>query len=455
MKHMLGNFRDRSVCMVGLGYVGLTLAVAMADAGFDVMGVEIRDQVLEGLLQGKPHFHEPGLEAKLQQQMKQGSIHFSKYIPEQWRGSTYIITVGTPLGSDGKSRIDMIENVSREVASHIQDDDIIIMRSTVKLNTTRNNVMPILKKSGKRFDLAFCPERTLEGRALVEIRALPQIVGGIDIQSTVRAAQIFQYLTSTVVRVNSIETAEMIKLVDNTNRDVQFAYANEVARICDTIGISAREVIEAGKLGYPRTGLPMPGPVGGPCLEKDPYILAEGLTNFHIEPEITMMARYVNERQPKDTITAIEKDCRSRVDFPLKPRIALLGLAFKGRPETDDLRGTMARPIYKALRESFPQADYVAYDPVVTDDTIRTEFGATPMASLEQAFEGTHLVVILNNHPIFSAMPVELLAESMAKPGLIYDYWNGFNANDLHLPTGIYYGALGSYQNSIRQRESV
>ena len=143
------------------------------------------------------------------------------------------------------------------------------MRSTVKIGTTRNLVHPVLEASGKRFDLAFCPERTVEGQALEELRWLPQIVGGETLDVTVRAGQLFQFLTPTVVRVSSVETAEMVKLVDNSQRDVHFAYSNEVARVCDVIGISAAEVIQAGKRGYPRTNLPMPGPVGGPCLEKD------------------------------------------------------------------------------------------------------------------------------------------------------------------------------------------
>src|SRR4051812_4147538 len=263
------TFKDRSVCVLGLGYVGLTLGVAMADVGFDVYGVEIRDMVLDKLAEGEPHFYEPGLQQKLGRAMKAGRFKFGKHIPQEFRGSVFIITVGTPLGKDGKTRVEIVEGVSREVASHLKDGDLVIMRSTVKLGVTRQLVAPILDSAGVKYDLAFCPERTLEGHALVELRQLPQIVGGFSDSATVRASQIFQFLTPTVVRVSDLETAEMIKLIDNAQRDVAFAYANEVAQSCDAIGISAAEVIRAGKLSYPRTNLPMPGPVGGPCLEKD------------------------------------------------------------------------------------------------------------------------------------------------------------------------------------------
>ena len=138
---------------------------------------------------------------------------------------------------------------------------------------------------------------------------MPQIVGGHDRDSRIRAAQVFQFLTPTVVQVSSLETAELIKLIDNAQRDVHFGLSNEVARIADAIGVSAVEVIRAGKLGYARTNLAMPGPVGGPCLEKDSYILANGLKGFEIAPEIIMAARRTNERQPAEIVAQLRDFC--------------------------------------------------------------------------------------------------------------------------------------------------
>lgn len=438
------GFNDQRVCVLGLGYVGLTLAVAMADVGFQVLGVEVRGDVLDQLRQGRPHFHEPGLEDKLCRVMQTGHFSCAQRIPDDWVGTVYVVTVGTPLDAEGRSRMDMVENVGREVAGRLNDGDLVIMRSTVKLGTTRSVITPILASSGRRFDLAFCPERTLEGRALVELRQLPQIVGGMSQAAAVRASQLFQMITPTVVRVSDVETAEMIKLIDNAQRDVAFAYANEVARACDAIGVSAAEVIQAGKLGYPRTNLPMPGPVGGPCLEKDSHILAEGLRELGIEPEITMAARRLNERQPQEIVSHLRQVTRSLPGFPAQPVIALMGIAFKGQPATDDLRGTMARPVLAALREHFPDARFRGFDAVVPAEQI-TAFNLEAAASLEAAFSGASLVVIMNNHPCFAAMSLERLSLLMQPPGLIYDFWNCFNPRDLHLAPEYIYMALGSH----------
>ncbi|EKV25901.1 UDP-glucose dehydrogenase [Caenispirillum salinarum AK4] len=438
------TFADRNVCILGLGYVGLTLAAAMADVGFRVQGVEIRDDVVEMLRKGEPHFHEPGLVDVLARNIRGGRLTVTREIPENSGATVYIITVGTPLGPDGKVRMEMISNVASEVARHLKDGDMVIMRSTVRLGTTRQVVLPILDRIGVNYDVAFCPERTLEGVALQELRRLPQIIGGAVQRATIRASQLFQFLTPTTVRVSDLETAEMIKLVDNAQRDVQFAYANEVARVCDAIGVSASEVINAGKLSYPRTNLPMPGPVGGPCLEKDPHILAEGLKPYGIVPEITLTARRLNESQPREVVEHLGRVTAALEGFPARPVITLMGLAFKGCPATDDLRGTMARPILAALREVFPEAEWRGYDSVVPASEVGA-FGLTPMSSIEDAMTGANLVVIANNHVDFSAMPLATIAERLARPALVYDFWNNFAARDLMMPEGTAYMALGSH----------
>lgn len=445
------TFRDRHICIMGLGYVGLTLAVVMAEVGYQVTGVEIRTEAVASLRRGKPHFFEPGLEGRLQRVVNSGRLDIQSSIPKTTPASVYIVTVGTPLDANGKVRIDMMSHVAEEIAQSINDGDLVIMRSTVELGTTNRIVRPILDKAGKRFDLAFCPERTLEGQALKELRELPQIVGGDDVGVRARAMQIFQYLTPTVVQVSSLETAELIKLTDNAQRDVLFGLANEVARISDAIGVSAMEVIRAGKLGYPRTNIALPGPVGGPCLEKDPHILANGLKPFGVTPEIILAARHLNERQPQEVITMLQSFCAKVPDFPEAPSITLAGVAFKGRPETDDLRGTMALPILAALRTHFPKARFLGFDAVVAPEKIRSCFDLAPAPRLEAAFDKAHLVVIANNHLCFERMPLPYLAQSMARPGIIFDFWNNFADSEIELPEGIHYAGLGNLGRTIRQ----
>ncbi len=438
------EFPDRIVCVMGLGYVGLTLAVSMAEAGFGVVGVEVREDIVEKLRRGEAHFFEPRLEQKLRQVLATGALAVETRIPGGSQASAYLITVGTPLGEDGRARIDMIENVAREVGASVKENDMVVLRSTVKVGATRNTVAPILDAYEIPYDLAYCPERTLEGRALEEIRTLPQIVGGRDMASNVRASQLFQFLTPTVVRVRDLETAEMIKLVDNTLRDVQFAFSNEVAMLCDAVGISAMEVVNAGKRGYPRTNLYRPGPVGGPCLEKDPYILAEAMRELGVEPEIAMAARALNENQPSDSVAFIKSTADRVPDFPDEPVLSLLGIAFKGQPATNDLRGTMARPIFESLKTAFPRGVFRGYDSMVEDQDIG-DFGLVPTPSIEAAFDGADIVVVANNHPEFAAMPIANLAGRMATSGLVYDFWNNFDARDLTLPNSSAYYSLGGH----------
>lgn len=437
------DFQDRCVCVMGLGYVGLTLAVVMAEVGFDVIGVEIRKKVVDDLKQGQPHFFEPGLQVRLKRVVASGRLTLFEHIPDHCRASTYVVTVGTPLGSDRQVRKDMIANVTSEISHHLKNGDMVVMRSTVELGTTRHLIKPILDGVGKSYDLVFCPERTLEGRAIRELRELPQIVGGQHLNSRIRAARMFQFLTPTVVQVSSLETAELIKLIDNSQRDVQFALANEVARIADAIGVSAVEVIQAGKLGYPRTNLPVPGPVGGPCLEKDSYILANGLRDTGVVPNLIMAARTLNEQQPNEVVDGLARLAACIPGFATAPVITLAGLAFKGRPETDDLRGTMAFPILAALRRHFPGALFRAFDPIVAAPTVEQEFAVPSVASLEEAFAGASLVVIANNHPCFENMSLGALGQAMCNPGIVFDFWNNFSLADAELPVGITYVGLG------------
>jgi nucleotide sugar dehydrogenase len=447
MLNMSDDQSDNAVCVVGLGYVGLTLAVGLAGIGFHVDGVELRAEVVEELRRGRAHFYEPGLNDRLKRLMASGHITASQTIPSDTRATVYVVTVGTPLGADREVRTDMIIASCRAIARQMKAGDMVILRSTVQLGTTRSVVMPILDTAGVPYDIAFCPERTVEGQALAELRTLPQVIGAGSTGASVRAGRLFNALTPTIVRVPSIEVAEMIKLVDNTYRDITFAFANEVARMCDGVGVSAHDVIIAGKLGYPRTSVPLPGLVGGPCLDKDTHILAQSVRSAGITPDIALTARLLNERQPGDIARRLCRFVESSIaNWPQVPQIAVLGLAFKGRPVTDDLRGTMAKPLLAELRRCFPQAGLRGWDAVVKPAVISATLGIDAKPDLAAAVAGANLVVIANNHPCFQEMLLDELAEGLARPALIYDLWNHFAARDLRLPRGVAYIALGDGQ---------
>ena len=447
MSTIASDFPDNAVCVVGLGYVGLTLAVVLAGVGFQVDGVEIREDVVAQLRQGRAHFFEPGLNNRLKRLISSGQMRVTQRIPADTKATVYFVSVGTPLGPAGQVHADMITASCTEIAQHMKAGDMVIMRSTVCLGTTRAVVIPILDKVGVPYDIAFCPERTVEGQALAELRTLPQIIGAGSGGALVRATRLFNALTPTVVRVPSIEVAEMVKLVDNTYRDITFAFANEVAHMCDGVGVSAHDVIMAGKLGYPRTNVPMPGLVGGPCLEKDTHILAESVRACGVVPEIAVAARTLNERQPSDIVRRLKSFAAASIqDWPECPEIAVLGFAFKGRPVTDDLRGSMVRPLLNELRRCFPRARLRGWDAAVTADAISAAFKVDAKSDMASAVAGANLVLIANNHPYFQEILLDEMAEELGRPALIYDLWNHFSARDLKLPAGVFYMALGDGQ---------
>ena len=429
--------------VIGLGYVGLTLATVLAEAGNKVIGVEKRPEVVEQTNAGMPHFSEAGLQEALSRVVRSGSLVATERLDPEAVCDTYIITVGTPLSGEGIVRTDMIEAASHEVTANMRDGALVILRSTVKVGTTRDVVSPILATSGKRFDIAMCPERTLEGEALQELRQLPQIVGADDPAVSDRATAVFRRLTNSIVQVSSLEAAEIIKLVDNTYRDVQFAFANEVARLCDAFEVDAHEVISAGKLGYKRTNVSMPGLVGGPCLEKDPHILLQSARSRGIDLELTFAGRLVNERQPAETVRFVSDEIGRR-NLPSPLRICILGLAFKGIPATNDLRGSMSIKVLDKLKKTHPDAEIRLFDPVIAPDHLATTFPDEHIfARLGDAVSGASVVIIANNHPALGRISPRTISEFIVPDGFVFDYWNHFS----HLPTselGNSYFAVGN-----------
>ncbi|MFN3005997.1 MULTISPECIES: nucleotide sugar dehydrogenase [Mycolicibacterium] len=428
--------------IVGLGYVGLTLGTVLAEAGTKVVGVERRAEVVDLTNNGVPHFSESGLPEALSRVTRSGRLVAMQQFDHNTSCDTYIITVGTPLSTDGVARLDMIEAASREVAENMPDGALVILRSTVKVGTTRDVVSPILAQSGKRFDIAMCPERTLEGRALQELRELPQIIGADDPAVADRAAAVFRRLTSSIVQVSSPESAEIVKLVDNTYRDVHFAFANEVARVCDAFNVNAHEVISSGKLGYSRTNVPLPGLVGGPCLEKDPHILMQSAKGRGIDLEITSASRLVNERQPYETVAFISSEVERR-NLPSPLKISVLGMAFKGVPATDDLRGSMSVKVLDALKKGHPDAEISVYDPVIEPSDLANAFpDVNTCGRIGDAVSGASVVVIANNHPALGTISPRTISEFITPNGFVFDYWNHFS----HLPSaelGDSYFAVG------------
>jgi UDP-N-acetyl-D-mannosaminuronic acid dehydrogenase len=432
---------SEQVVVIGLGYVGLTLSAYLAQKGMHVHGVEIRGFILDRLKKYQAFFLEKNLDAMLADAIKGGFFSFSDKIPVSTNPRIFIITVGTPLDAELKPNLDFIKSAAKQVAHSLSNEDLVILRSTVKLGVTNEIVRDILGQSNKKFGLAFCPERTLEGAALSEIGQLPQIVGADSKEDLNRATDFFKKITPYVVQVSNIETAEMIKLVDNMQRDTHFAISNEVARMCNQVEIKASEVISAGKYKYPRTNLPTPGPVGGPCLEKDTYLLN---SSFQLPFSLSKTARKVNEVIVDDSLDYFQEYFGSRI---LKIEsgfgITIIGLAFKGVPETNDLRGSVGLRIISAIKQRFPSADICGFDPVVSQQDI-LNLNIRFIDTYEKAFEKRDLVLLMNNHPTIAGIEVQKMAGTMNPLGMVYDFWGRFD--DLHnLPNGVVSSSWGSH----------
>lgn len=421
------NSNSYDVGVVGLGHVGLPLAVAMAGAGLKTFGVDTAPEVVDLADRGRPHFEEAGLEDAMLRAALSGRLKAAAAFPANVCCDAYVIAVGTPLGPEGAARTDMVEAAARAIAANMPEGALVVLRSTVKVGVARNVVAPILAASGKRFQIAMCPERALQGRALEEIAMLPQIVGADDEATRRRAGALFGLLTDMIVPVSSLESAEIVKLVDNTYRDVRSAFANEVARLCDAVGVNGREVIAAGKRGYERTAAPMPGPVGGACLETDPHVFMESGRAFGLDLEVARAGRRVNARQAEETARFIVEEMARR-EMPPDAPVAILGMAFKGRPETDDLRGSMSLKVLDAIRAARPDAPIRAYDPAIEPDVLAARLpGVKVAAHARAAVRGAAVAIIANNHPEFARRTPQDLTRSMASGGFVYDYWNHFS----------------------------
>jgi len=440
------EFEDSQVVVLGLGYVCLTLGSYLSELGFQVHGVEIRDLVLSSLKEKKAFFWEPKLDDLLARNIDRGTFTFSTEIPKSSGRRVFIITVGTPIDGAKKAIIESIVSVSEQVASEMNNGDMVILRSTVKLNTTRSVVAPILEKSGKSFDLAFCPERTLEGAALAELGSLPQIVGASSHAARLRASNFFQQVTPNVVNVSNIETAEMIKLVDNMQRDVFFAVSNEVAHLCNSQPIRASEVISAGKLGYKRTNLATPGPVGGPCLEKDSYLLSESVVNFGGVARIAMAARETNENVMIEASAFISSWVNENA-LESHRKVAVLGMAFKGVPETNDLRGSPTLTLVAFLEKEITNGEIYCWDPVIPGSEL-SSYGYKSGATLNQVLQDACAIVLVNNHPELDNLDLVALSESSSAPLLIYDFW-GRNDHNLSLAENSHYHSWGNHSKAI------
>lgn len=442
----IGPGADDSICVLGLGYVGLTLGTVLSDVGYRVTGVDRDAKLIAGVQAGKPHFHEKGLEEMMKAITK--LPHPPVYqtgLPKSC-ATVYVITVGTPiLRPSLEPNLEYVRSATAEVARVLRKGDLVILRSTVPVGTTRKVALPMIEqasglKAGVDFDLAFCPERTVEGKALRELRELPQIVGGLNEASRERAARLFRRSTQTIIDVGSLESAEMLKIMDNTYRDVMFAYANQMALLCEGLGLDLTPLVRAANQGYNRNSIPVPSPgVGGACLSKDPYILASVCKDAGVDASLFLLGRKINECMPVHTVDRVAHELAGAGKQIAGAEVLVLGFAFKGKPETSDMRDSPTLDLVRVLKER--GANVRGHDPLVPASEI-SALGVR-VCELAEGFRGADAVIVMLNHSTYEEMDVAGLLETTRKPLVVIDGWHIFNPDDLAELAGVTYRCIG------------
>jgi len=411
--------RINTASVLGLGYVGLTLALTLADNGISVYGIETDDRKRAALESGTPHFFERGLEPLLQEHLDD-KFHVRGQIDDV-RSDIFIMCVNTPTTADGEFDSNAVEQAAEDIGRNIEVHDLVLVRSTVVVGTCRHTIVPIIEDTsglvaGRDFYLAYAPERTVAGRALKELKTLPQVIGGINSRSVDYASQVFQTFSKNTIPVSSIEAAEMTKLLNNCYRDLIFSFANETAKLSERWNLDAHEVIEAANEGYSRNQIPKPSPgVGGPCLVKDPHLLIASGNAVGYQPHLPRASRSINEGM----IDLVVQKAAEFVDDS-EAKLFLMGMAYKGQPETSDVRNSPSMEIHRKLIEDFD--DVQVYDPVVPTEQLERQ-GAIVVEAPEQGFDGASCVLVLTNHPSFTSLDINSLCKRMAHPGLLFDPW--------------------------------
>ena len=398
------NFQ--SVCVIGLGYIGLPTASTFAAHGIHVLGVDISPRIIETLRRGDIHIHEPGLREDFQSALKTGRLTFDSKPGE---ADAFIIAVPTPFyeGEYGEAngvkfkKADMraVTSAAESIVPHLRKGNLVVLESTSPPRTTVDLVRPILERTGlvagRDFHLAYSPERVLPGQILRELIENARVIGGITPESAQAGRDLYAAFVKGEIIQTDATTAEMVKLMENTYRDVNIAIANEFARLADRFGVDVWEAISIASL-HPRVKILSPGPgVGGHCISVDPWFFVEAA------PDITPLiyhAREVNDGQPRYVVELVRK-ALTRLEGK---RIAALGLAYK--PDVDDLRESPAAEVVHLLQNE--GANVKTFEPFKLEGLPKMNC----VSSLESALKDAEAILLLVKHSEFTKLQPQEVA---------------------------------------------
>ena len=384
-------------CFMGLGYIGLPTAIISSQHGINVCGVDINPKVVEKTNRGELHIVEPGLQDLLKKAVDSKSLVAST---KPFESDVYLIVVPTPFKAKHEPDISYVESATKTVIPLLKEGDLFIIESTSPVGTTEKMAELIFAERPElkgRIHIAYCPERVLPGNVIFELVNNDRVIGGIDDASADAAAEFYGKFVTGQLHKTNCRTAEMCKLVENSSRDVQIAFANELSMICEKAGINVWELISLANK-HPRVNILQPGcGVGGHCIAVDPYFISSAFPN---EAKIIAQARSINNYKSE---WCVEKAKNAILSFELengkKPQVALMGLAFK--PNIDDLRESPAMKIAKHLVAEMPDVKFNIVEPNISS---HPDFD---IVDFQTAFEQSDIVVYLTAHKQFFMLPQE------------------------------------------------
>lgn len=387
--------KSMKACFMGLGYIGLPTAIIAAKHGINVTGVDVNPDVVAKTNAGQLHIIEPGLGELLKEVVENGSLH-AVSSPEVC--DAYFMVVPTPFKGNHEPDTSFVEAATRAVIPVLKEGDLYVIESTSPVGTTEAMAEIIYAErpdlKGKIY-IAYCPERVLPGNVIYELVHNDRVIGGIDEASTKKAIEFYSQFVKGTLHPTNARTAEMCKLTENSSRDVQIAFANELSLICDRAGINVWELIDLANK-HPRVNILRPGcGVGGHCIAVDPYFLT---ADFPKESKLIATARAINNYKAD---WCAEKVANAMLRFELdnhrKPTVAMMGVAFK--PDIDDLRESPAKYIITKVMQSCNNGDILVVEPNVEKHNV---FKLTPY---QEAYEKADIVVFLTAHTPFKSLP--------------------------------------------------
>jgi len=382
--------------MIGLGYIGLPTAALIAQNKTHVHGVDINPSVVETINQGKIHIVEPELDTAVAEAVKEGYLRAATTPVE---ANTYLIVVPTPFKAKNEPDISFVEAATRAVLPLLKEEDLYIIESTSPVGTTEKMMQlmyterPELKD---KINIAYCPERVLPGNVMYELVHNDRVIGGVDTKSTEKAVAFYKQFIKGALHKTNARTAEMCKLVENSSRDVQIAFANELSLICDKADINVWELIDLANK-HPRVNILQPGcGVGGHCIAVDPYFI---VAEYPMESKIIGKAREINNYK---SFWCAEKVQTAKLEFELKhgrkPSIALMGLAFK--PNIDDLRESPAKYIAQKVLQNANNEEYYIVEPNIKDHKV------FKITGFKEATQQADIIAFLVAHDEFKTLEI-------------------------------------------------